>query len=144
MMHVTRRYRFSASHRLHAPQLDAEANRRLYGKCNNPYGHGHNYELEVSARGPLDPSTGRVLDPRALDALVGRTVVAAFDRRDLNAEVEAFRTVPPTSENLGLEISRRLEREWRRDFPEEWPKLERVAVAETSRNIFEVWTDESA
>ena len=64
-MRVTRRYRFSASHRLDAPQLSAEENRRLYGKCNNPYGHGHNYELEVTAAGPLDGCAGRVLDPRS-------------------------------------------------------------------------------
>ena len=75
MFRVTRRYRFAASHRLHAPQLSEEENRRVYGKCNNPYGHGHNYVLEVSARGPLDPSTGRAVDPAALDELVARHVL---------------------------------------------------------------------
>ncbi len=107
-MRVTRRYRFSASHRLDAPSLGEEENRVLYGKCNNPFGHGHNYELEVSARGPLDAATGRVLDPRRLDGLVRMHVLDCFDRRNLNTEVAAFRSVVPTSENLAREIVRRL------------------------------------
>ena len=142
MTHVTRRYRFSASHRLHAPQLSEEENRRLYGKCNNAHGHGHNYELGVSARGPLDGRTGRVLDVRALDGLVRRHVLDALDHRNLNEDIEAFRAMVPTSENLGLEISRRLKRNWSEVFPGEWPRLEKIYIAETSRNIFEVSTDE--
>jgi 6-pyruvoyltetrahydropterin/6-carboxytetrahydropterin synthase len=138
---VTRRYRFSASHRLHAPELSAEENRALYGKCNNPYGHGHNYELEVSARGPAD-AAGRALDPRTLDALVEREVVARFDHRNLNSEVEAFARAAPTSENLALEICRRLKASWREMFPGEWPKLDRVRIAETANNIFEIRADE--
>ena len=138
MFHVTRRYQFAASHRLHAPQLGAEENRQLYGKCNNPFGHGHNYVVEVGARGPVDPVTGRAVDTEALDALVERQVLEAFDHRNLNTEVAAFRSLVPTSENLGLEIFRRLEENWSRVFPGEWPKLEKVRIAETPRNIFEV------
>ncbi|MCL4403040.1 MAG: 6-carboxytetrahydropterin synthase [Acidobacteria bacterium] len=142
MIRVTRRYRFSASHRLHAPQLGEEENRRLYGKCNNPYGHGHNYEVEVSAAGPLDPRCGRVLDPRLLDRLVRRAVLDELDHRNLNTEVAAFRAAVPTSENLAVEIGRRLKRGWRDAFPGNWPRLERISIAETGRNIFEVLTNE--
>jgi 6-pyruvoyltetrahydropterin/6-carboxytetrahydropterin synthase len=143
MIEVTRRYRFSASHRLHAPQLTEEENRRLYGKCNNAYGHGHNYELGVSASGPLDACTGRVLDTRVLDGLVRRHVLDVLDHRNLNQDIEAFRAVVPTSENLGLEISRRLKGNWREAFPGEWPRLEKIYIAETPRNIFEVSSDET-
>jgi 6-pyruvoyltetrahydropterin/6-carboxytetrahydropterin synthase len=142
MFLVTRRYRFAASHRLHAPQLSEEENRVLYGKCNNPYGHGHNYELEVSARGPLDTRSGRAVDTGALDRLVARHVLDPFEHRNLNAEVEAFEHVAPTSENLGVEIWRRLQAGWRSEFPAAWPRLEKVRIAETPRNIFEIRADE--
>jgi 6-pyruvoyltetrahydropterin/6-carboxytetrahydropterin synthase len=139
---VTRRYEFAASHRLHAAELSEEENRRLYGKCNNPYGHGHNYVVEVSVRGPLERSTGRAVDTAALDELVRREVVLPFDHRNLNREVAAFSGVVPTSENLGFEICRRLKRNWKQVFPGEWPKLERIRIGETARNIFEVGADE--
>jgi len=138
---VTRRYAFPASHRLHAAQLNEQENRALYGKCNNPYGHGHNYELEVSARGPLD-AAGRAVDTESLDALVKREVIDPFSHRNLNAEVKAFETLVPTSENLAVEICRRLKRNWGSVFPGEWPKLEGVRIAETARNIFEVKANE--
>ena len=77
MFRVTRRYEFAASHRLNSDQLSAEENRRLYGKCNNPYGHGHNYVVEVSVRGPLDAATGRAVDIALLDELVRRRSGAA-------------------------------------------------------------------
>ena len=142
MFRVTRRYGFPASHRLHATQLDEEENRRLYGKCNNPYGHGHNYVVEVSARGPADPTTGLAVDTAMLDELVGRLVVQPFSHRSLNAEVESFAEVVPTSENLAVEICRRLKRDWNTVFPGTWPKLEKVRIAETARNIFEIKSDE--
>ena len=144
MFRVTRRYRFAASHRLHAPELSAEENRRTYGKCNHPYGHGHNYVLEVSVRGPLDPAAGRTVDPAALDRLVREQAIDPFDYRNLNAEVEAFAHAVPTSENLALEIGRRLKRNWSAVFAGEWPKLDRVRIAETRNNIFEVGADEIA
>ncbi|MGA3097276.1 MAG: 6-carboxytetrahydropterin synthase [Bryobacteraceae bacterium] len=142
MFRVTRRYRFAASHRLHARQLSEEENQRVYGKCNNPYGHGHNYVLEVSARGPLDPATGRAVDPAALDRLVERQVVAAFDHRNLNVEAPVFADAVPTSENLAVEICRRLKAAWNAEFPNEWPQLDRVRIAETANNIFEIRADE--
>lgn len=142
MFHVTRRYQFAAAHRLHAYQLSDEENRRVYGKCNNPHGHGHNYVLEVSARGPVDPMTGRAVDPEALDDLVMERVIEPFDRRNLNEDVVAFLFSVPTSENLAVEICRRLRGGWRDAFPGEWPKLDRIRIAETPRNVFEITADE--
>ena len=107
MIRMTRKYRFSASHRLDVPQLSPQENRELYGKCNNPFGHGHNYEIAVSVGGPLDPRSGRAVDPARLDGLVRREVLEPFEHRNLNEEVEAFRAVVPTSENLGREVLRR-------------------------------------
>jgi 6-pyruvoyltetrahydropterin/6-carboxytetrahydropterin synthase len=142
MFRLTRRYRFSASHRLHALSLSAEENRRLYGKCNNPFGHGHNYVVEVSARGPADDVTGTAVNPAVLDALVNRQVIAAFDHRDLSSEIERFQDLPATSENVAVEICRRLKTHWGEAFPGAWPKLEKIRIAETDRNIFEVNADE--
>ena len=141
MFRVTRSYRFAASHRLDAPQLSAEENRALYGKCNNPYGHGHNYVLEVTARGPVDDS-GLALDTGRLDQLVEREVLAPFGHRNLNLDVNSFQGRVPTSENLAVEICRRLKENWSAAFPGEWPRLDRVRIAETARNIFEVKANE--
>lgn len=141
MFRVTRRYRFSASHRLHSPDLSDDENRRLYGKCNHPYGHGHNYVVEVSARGPLD-GHGRAVDTAALDGLVARAVLAPFEHRNLNTEVARFEREVPTSENLAVEICRLLKRDWREVFRGEWPKLEKIRIGETRKNIFEVRSDE--
>jgi len=137
LFRITRRYQFAASHRLHAPQLSERENQELYGKCNNPYGHGHNYELNVTARGPLDES-GRGIDPEQLDRLVKQQVLDAFDHRNLNVDVNSFERLVPTSENLAVEICRRLKRSWSGVFPGEWPKLDGVRIGETARNIFEV------
>ena len=142
MFRVTRRYEFAASHRLHSVELSEERNRSLYGKCNNPYGHGHNYVVEVSVRGPVDDTTGRTVDPARLDELVRSQVILPFDHRNLNAEVAEFARVVPTSENLGYEICRRLKQNWKEVFPGDWPKLEKIRIGETPRNIFEVRADE--
>ena len=142
MFRVTRRYGFAASHRLHAPQLSEEENYKLYGKCNNPYGHGHNYEVEISARGPADPRTGLAVDTMRLDSLVAREILEPFSHRDLNRDVKSFESVVPTSENLAVEICRRLKQKWSTAFPGEWPRLEKVRIAETPRNIFEIQANE--
>ena len=138
MIRVTRRYTFSASHRLHAAGLGEAENQRLYGKCNNPYGHGHNYVLEVSVRGPVDSRSGRAVDPAALDGLVRDRILAAIDHRNLNEEIADFARVVPTTENLGRLIHQRLKQSWRSAFPGEWPRLEKIRIAETERNIFEI------
>jgi 6-pyruvoyltetrahydropterin/6-carboxytetrahydropterin synthase len=139
---VTRRYMFAASHRLHAPQLGEEENQRVYGKCNNPYGHGHNYLLDVSARGPADQVTGLAVNVAALDDLVRREILQPFDHSNLNTDTDAFQGIVPTSENVAVEICRRLKRHWSAAFPAGWPKLEKIRIAETERNIFELGADE--
>ena len=125
-----RRYRFSASHRLHSPHLSEEENCRVYGKCNNPYGHGHNYVVEVSLSGDVDPATGMIANLADLDAFVQREVLDEFDHKSLNEDVSAFREKVPTTENLCMEIFQRL-----KNFPR--AKLERVRVEETGKNSFE-------
>ncbi len=125
-----RRYRFAASHRLHSERLNDAENARLYGKCNNPHGHGHNYVIEIAVSGAVDPATGMIANLADLDGFVEREVLDAFDHRSLNDEVEAFRNNVPTTENLCIEIFRRLAA-----FPK--AKLERVRVEETNNNSFE-------
>jgi len=125
-----RRYRFAASHRLHSEKLSDPENYRVYGKCNNPYGHGHNYVVEISVSGKVDPETGMIVNLTDLDGYVEREVIEAFDHKSLNEEVEVFRDRVPTTENLCIEIFRRLKK-----FP--LASLERVRVEETSNNAFE-------
>ncbi|MBS1840183.1 MAG: 6-carboxytetrahydropterin synthase [Acidobacteria bacterium] len=125
-----RRYHFSASHRLHNPQLSGEENCRIYGKCNNPHGHGHNYAVEVRLSGKIDPATGMISNLADLDSFVNEKVIEPFDHRSLNEEVPAFRNAVPTTEILCIEIFRRL-----KSFP--YAKLEAVRVQETTNNSFE-------
>jgi 6-pyruvoyltetrahydropterin/6-carboxytetrahydropterin synthase len=127
---LARRYRFAASHRLHTDRLSDEENARVFGKCANPFGHGHNYVLEVSVSGNVDPATGMIANLAELDRFVEREVIEEFDHHSLNEDVAAFRDVVPTTENLCIEIFERLER-----FPR--AKLERVRVQETANNSFE-------
>src|SRR6266404_5354680 len=125
-----RRYRFSASHRLHTPQLSEKENSRIFGKCNNPYGHGHNYVVEVSVSGDIDPATGMIANLADLDAFVQHQVLDEFDHKSLNEDVPAFRDKVPTTENVCIEIFRRL-----KSF--HGTKLERIRVEETGKNSFE-------
>jgi 6-pyruvoyltetrahydropterin/6-carboxytetrahydropterin synthase len=127
---IVRRYRFAASHRLHNAKWSAEANRSLYGKCNSPHGHGHNYVLEVALSGPVAAETGMIVNLGELDPFVEWEVIEAFDHKYLNEEVDEFRSVVPTTENLAREVYRRL-----RSFP--GARLERVRIEETSKNSFE-------
>lgn len=132
---LTRRYHFAASHRLHTMKLSEEENRRVYGKCSNPYGHGHNYVVEVTITGPVDPATGMIANLGELDPFVQREVIEPFDQKFLNEEVAAFQTQVATTENVSREIFRKL-----RSFP--LAQVERVRVEETSKNSFEI-EDES-
>lgn len=125
-----RRYHFSASHRLHSATLSEEENWRVFGKCNNPYGHGHNYTLEVHFSGAIDAATGMIANLADLDAFVNERVIEPFDHHSLQDEVPAFQKVVPTTENLCIEIFQRL-----KPFP--IAKLESVRVEETSNNSFE-------
>jgi 6-pyruvoyltetrahydropterin/6-carboxytetrahydropterin synthase len=125
-----RRYHFAASHRLHSPALSEEENCRIYGKCNNPFGHGHNYVVEVLVSGEIDPATGMIANLADLDGFVEHEILDPFDHKSLNEDVAAFDAAVPTTENLCIEIFRRLQ-----TFPK--AKLERVRVQETSNNSFE-------
>jgi len=128
--HLTRRYMFSASHRLHSAQMSEEENQSVYGKCNNPFGHGHNYALEVTVAGAIDPATGMVCNLVDLDTFVDREVLQRFGHENLNC-IEAFRSVVPTTENLCMEIYRVLNRGFRS------ANLEKVRLEETMMNSFE-------
>jgi 6-pyruvoyltetrahydropterin/6-carboxytetrahydropterin synthase len=127
---LTRLYRFSASHRLHSAEFSDEENRRLYGKCNSPYGHGHNYVVEVTLTGPVDPQTGMIANLGELDPFVQREVVEVYDQKYMNEQVPEFQSSVPTTENVAREIYRRLE-----TFPA--ARLARVRIQETSNNSFE-------
>ena len=127
---ITRRYRFCAAHRLHTDQLSTEENWAIFGKCNNPNGHGHNYVVFVSVKGDIDPNTHQVIDRQRLDAIVERTVVQRFDHRDLNQDIE-FANQTTTGENLVLLMWDLLVKE----IPA--GRLVKVGVIETRDNYFE-------
>src|ERR1700732_4407213 len=132
-----RRYHFSASHRLHSAHLTDEENCRIFGKCNNPFGHGHNYVLEVSVSGQVDPVTGMIANLADLDGFVERAVLQVFDHKSLNEDVAVFQERVPTTENLCIDIYERL-----KSFSH--ARLERVRIEETRNNSFEYAGDEFA
>jgi len=127
--HLSRRYSFAASHRLHVDALTPETNRTTFGKCNNPFGHGHNYIAQVTFAGHVDAATGMVTNLADLDAFSQREVLDSFDHTNLNT-LECFRDIPPTTENLCVEL-------WRIYAQYPHAKLERVRVEETGNNSFD-------
>ena len=139
MTYLTRRYSFSASHRLHSEQLGPEENARLFGKCNNPFGHGHNYFLEVTIGGELDLLSGMVASTAALDRHVERAVLFRLDHSDLNADLPEFGSLVPTTENLGLQIGRWLQEGWeQRCSGRATGRLKRIRLEETGSNTIEI------
>jgi 6-pyruvoyltetrahydropterin/6-carboxytetrahydropterin synthase len=128
--HLTRRYRFSASHRLHSPEMSAEENRDTYGKCNNPHGHGHNYALEVTVSGAVDQSTGMVCNLVDLDDFVEREVLSRYHLANLNT-LQEFAQLVPTTENLSVQIFEILQRGFSHAH------LDKVRLEETMMNSFE-------
>ena|SRR5207253_4669722 len=128
--HLTRRYMFSASHRLHSDALSEAENVATYGKCNNPYGHGHNYTLEVTVSGRVDEATGMVCNLVDLDGFVHREILHRFDQENLNTRPEFEQTIP-TTENLCTTIYDILQRCF------SYAHLERVRIEETMMNSFE-------
>jgi 6-pyruvoyltetrahydropterin/6-carboxytetrahydropterin synthase len=128
-VHLHRRYHFAASHRLHAASLTDEQNRQTYGKCNNPFGHGHNYAMEITVSGPVDSATGMVMNLAELDDLVNKEIVGRFDHANLNLQPD-FVKIVPTTENLTVRVYELL----RQRFPN--VKLQQVKVEETSNNTF--------
>ncbi len=134
MIALTRTLDFAAAHRLHAPALSDEENRRIFGKCDNPHGHGHNYGVEVTVVGEPDPVTGMIVDLAAFDAVLEREIMARFDHKHLNRDTPDFADVNPTSENLTRAIWDHLEN----NVPAP-ARLFRVVVKETDRNYFEYY-----
>jgi len=134
MTRVARRYHFAASHRLDSARFSVTQNRALYGKCNNPYGHGHDYVLEVSVVGPIDARFGQVVNIKALDRLIQSRILNDFDHRYLNVDVPEFKELVPTSENILRVIEDRLRKSW----PRELPHLDSIRLRETARNSFEL------
>jgi 6-pyruvoyltetrahydropterin/6-carboxytetrahydropterin synthase len=126
-----RRYRFSASHRLHNDALSEAGNRATYGKCNNPFGHGHNYVVEITVGGPVDPDTGMVCNLADLDACVRQQVLEPFDHTNLNL-LSCFEKLVPTTENLCIEIDRRMRQAFHK------ATIFSVRVEETGNNFFEI------
>ena len=131
---LTRNYRFSASHRLHLTSLSEAENQRLFGKCNNPHGHGHNYVLAITVEGTVNPATGLVVVPAALDAIIQREVVTPYDHKYLNNDLPDFATMPATTENIAANIRDRLRAAW----PAGFPALAHIRVQETKRNVIEL------
>ena len=136
-VYLTRRYRFSAAHRLHNAALSVEENARLYGKCNNPHGHGHNYVLDVTVAGPIDPATGMVYDLARLDHAVRAEILERFDETNLNLDGENFRTLVPTTENICMEIFRLLRPHVEGEGGRWGARLDRVRLEETNSNFIE-------
>jgi 6-pyruvoyltetrahydropterin/6-carboxytetrahydropterin synthase len=127
--HLTRRYRFSASHRLHSSEMPDAWNRETYGKCNNPYGHGHNYHVEVTVSGAVNPATGMVCNLVDLDGFVRAEILERFGHQNLNTLPE-FRDLVPTTENLCIRIYEILQRGFHHAH------LEKVRMEETMMNSF--------
>src|ERR1700733_5789490 len=124
--HLSRRYHFSASHRLHTEAYDSAQNAVVFGKCNNPFGHGHNYTVQVTLSGPVDAATGMVCNLAEVDALARTNLLERFDHMNLNT-LECFQESVSTTENLTLEVYRIF-----KSFSA--AKLERVHIEETSNN----------
>lgn len=133
-VHLSRRYRFSAAHRLHSPALSEEENRATYGKCNNPHGHGHDYEVELTVAGPVDEKTGRIVDLESLDGMVEAEILRPFRFTDLNLVLQSV----PTTENLTEEAAIRLASTWIAHLGPDAPRFEKIRIWETERNICEV------
>jgi 6-pyruvoyltetrahydropterin/6-carboxytetrahydropterin synthase len=138
MTTLTRRYRFSASHRLHVNSLSDPENQTLFGKCNNPFGHGHDYVLSVTVAGEPNEKTGLLVPVSTLDLLVEKHVLNLLAHRNLNIDVTALENVVPTTENVVSFAANILAREWPAWFGESDSKLIRIALQETERNSFRI------
>lgn len=128
--YLTRRYMFSASHRLHSSDMSEEENRTTFGKCNNPYGHGHNYSLEVTVSGQVEKSTGMICNLVDLDGFVHNEIVEKFHLQNLNT-MQEFTELVPSTENLCLALYEILQRRFSKAH------LEKVRIEETMMNSFE-------
>ena len=128
MIRLSQKFEFSATHRLHNPKATEEENRHIFGKCNNPHGHGHNYEVQVTLQGEPDGS-GTLIDVPAFEGIVASTVIDRFDHKNLNLELPEFRELIPTVENIAMTIYRLLKPQ----FERQRSKLASVTVWETPK-----------
>ena len=128
---VFRKEHFNAAHRLHNPAWDDATNQQIFGKCNNPNFHGHNYELIVKLSGQPDPVTGYVYDMKLLSDLIKETVIDRFDHRNLNLDIEEFRTLNPTAENIAVVIFNLLRAQIDKKYDLQ------IRLYETARNFVE-------
>ena len=138
VVRFARRYRLSAMHRLNAPSLTEQENRDTFGKCNNPFGHGHNYYVEITVRGPIDPETGFVVDLVKLDALAKRELLDRFDQVSLNDDPVFATDFVPSTENLAIEVERIFRSEVPKLDTRGVLKLHAVRIEETANNSFEL------
>ena len=132
-MTLTARYAFSASHRLHSPLLSEAHNDEIYGKCNNPHGHGHNYWLEVTVAGEPDPESGLIVERSKLDQLVSEEILSRVNHRNLNEQLDEIDGLVPTTENLAYVLAGIL----KKCFASPGLSLERIRILETKNNRFE-------
>lgn len=134
MVRLTRKFHFSTAHRLHSNQLSKEENLEIFGKCNNPYGHGHNYYLEVTVSGKPDPVTGMVSNLATIDEVVEQEIMKKFDHKHLNLDTEEFKELNPTSENVTIVIWDLLS--------QKLSNLYKIGLYETEKNYFEYYGPE--
>ncbi|SFL58842.1 6-pyruvoyltetrahydropterin/6-carboxytetrahydropterin synthase [Paenibacillus sp. 1_12] len=129
LVYLTRQYHFCSAHRLHSDHLSEEENKELFGKCNNPHGHGHNYYLDVSVGGEPDPITGMIMNLAELDQIVNTVIINKYDHKHLNLDTEDYKEMNPTGEVMAMVICNLLK--------SNIPKLHRIGLWETKKNYFE-------
>lgn len=129
---ITKRMTFCAGHRLYNPQLSDEKNLEIYGPCSHPGGHGHNYILEVTVSGAIDPKTGMIINLRSMKEIISREIIAKVDHKNLNSDVDFMRGIIPTTENFAAEIWKILDRSFGGEL------LQKIMLRETENNCVEI------
>jgi 6-pyruvoyltetrahydropterin/6-carboxytetrahydropterin synthase len=141
-MKLTTRYPFSAAHRLHSNQLSEDANWAVYGRCNNPYGHGHNYWLEVTVAGEPDADTGMLVERKQLDECVREEILSRVSHMNLNEQVDELKDLVPTTENVAYVFADWLKSGWQKHFTDGAVRFDRIRIYETRNNRFEIQANE--
>ncbi len=141
-MKLTSRYRFSAAHRLHSNRLSDDDNWAVYGRCNNPFGHGHNYWLEVTVEGEPDAESGMLVDRGLLDECVAEEILSRVSHVNLNQQVADLKDLVPTTENVAYVFATWLKRGWKKHFEDRPVSFDRIRIFETRNNRFEIQANE--
>jgi 6-pyruvoyltetrahydropterin/6-carboxytetrahydropterin synthase len=141
-MKLTTRYPFSAAHRLHSNQLSEDENWAVYGRCNNPFGHGHNYWFEVTVAGKPDTETGMLVDRRKLDRCVEEEILSRVSHVNLNMQIEELKDLVPTTENVAYVFAQWLREGWMKHFDDGAVVFDRIRIYETRNNRFEIQANE--